>query len=344
MRIAVVASPVTPLQPAQLGGAQSLLTDLAVGLAGRGHDVRLYCAEGSDVAGVELVTVPVPQDAAAALVIPGGRTSRPAPGVDAAIAAMFEAITSDGADVVSQHAFDAEAFRPRPGLKVLHTLHLPPMVPDAVQAIRAIAPARLATVSRACLAMWREAGVKVGSVLPNGVADFEAQDGQPEWVALIAGRLSREKGVDLALAAVRRAGMRARIAGPKFDPAYEIDLAGAELLGHVTREELRALMSRSAVTVCAPRWDEPFGLVAAEAQMAGCPVAAFARGGLPEVVEDGVSGALAPPDDIGALALAIAACLELDREKVRHSARRRLGLDAAIDRYEIALEMAASAS
>lgn len=101
-------------------------------------------------------------------------------------------------------------------------------------------------------------------------------------------------------------------------------------------------MSRSAVTVCAPRWDEPFGLVAAEAQMAGCPVAAFARGGLPEVIEDGVSGVLARADDVDALARAVVACLGLDRGRVRESARRRLGLDAAISRYEAALGRVAS--
>jgi glycosyltransferase involved in cell wall biosynthesis len=78
--------------------------------------------------------------------------------------------------------------------------------------------------------------------------------------------------------------------------------------------------------------------------MAGCPVAAFARGGLPEVVEDGVGGVLATPDDVGALAAAITACRDLDRGRVRASARRRLGLEAAVDRYEVALARVASAS
>lgn len=61
LRIAVVASPVTPLRPAQTGGAQSVICDLAVALIRRGHDVLLHCAEGSEVAGVELVMVPTPQ-------------------------------------------------------------------------------------------------------------------------------------------------------------------------------------------------------------------------------------------------------------------------------------------
>lgn len=101
------------------------------------------------------------------------------------------------------------------------------------------------------------------------------------------------------------------------------------------------MMAGTAVTVCAVRWDEPFGLVAAEAQMAGCPVAGYRRGALPEVVEGGVGGILVDPDDIDALSGAIRDCLTLDRQLVRASARRRLGLEAALDRYEVALAEAA---
>jgi hypothetical protein len=59
------------------------------------------------------------------------------------------------------------------------------------------------------------------------------------------------------------------------------------------------------------------------------------------VIEDRVSGCLAEPDDIDALTQAVRRCLHLDRSAVRASARRRLGLDAAIDRYEVALAKAA---
>lgn len=49
---------------------------------------------------------------------------------------------------------------------------------------------------------------------------------------------------------------------------------------------------------------EPFGRVIAEAQLAGVPVVAFADGGVPELIEDGVDGLLAPPSDEAALARA----------------------------------------
>jgi glycosyltransferase involved in cell wall biosynthesis len=341
VRIAVVASPVTPLRPAQLGGAQAFVCDLAVGLARRGHDVVLHCAEGSQCDGVHLVTVRVPRDAEQALVMPGGVEPPPAPGVEAAFAAMFGSIVVAGFDVISQHAFDAPAFVLARDLPVLHTLHLPPIVTAVVQAATAVPAARLATVSRSSLTAWRGAGVTVGQVLPNGVAPGPAPSAVVDRAALVAGRISPEKGIDHAIAAARQVGLRVRVAGAHYDPGYEVDLSGVEVLGSLPRERLRMLMARSAVAICAVRWDEPFGMVAAEAQMAGCPVAAYRRGAMPEVVEDGVSGCLAEPDDVKSLARAVERCLELDRSSVRASAVRRLGLDASLDGYEAALERAA---
>ena len=340
MRIAVVSSPVTPLHRAQLGGAQAFICDLALGLDQRGHDVVLYCAEGSELEGVRLATVPVPGDATAALVMPGGEEPRQAPGVEAALSAMFESIRAAGFDVVSQHAFDAPAFRLASDLPVLHTLHLPPIVRLVVQAAAATPPARLATVSHACLAAWHDAGVEVGQLLPNGVAPGPVPTTPVDRVAIVAGRISPEKGIEHAIAAAGQAGMPVKVAGAHYDPAYEVDLSGAEVLGPLPRDDLRRLMGRSRVTICAVRWEEPFGMVAAEAQMAGCPVAAYRRGAMPEVVEDGVSGFLAEPDDVGSLARAIAGCIELDRAAVRASAGRRLGLGVSLDGYEAALERA----
>jgi len=336
VRIAVVASPVTPLRPAQTGGAQSVICDLAVGMVRRGHNVLLHCAEGSEVAGVELVMVPIPTDANKALVMPGGAPAIPIPGVIEAIRAMFRGVETSRPNIVSQHAFDAPAFEMAEMLPSLHTLHLPPIEPAVVAALRLIPAARLATVSQSCRRDWEAAGMQIGLVIPNGVSDSPVNGDQVEDVALIAGRISPEKGVDHALRAARLAGVRCRIAGSLYDPDYVVDLVGAEVLGSIPRDDLRRVMGRSAVTVCAIRWEEPFGLVAAEAQMAGCPVAAYRRGAMPEVVEEGVSGFLATPDDVHDLARAIARCRMLDRRTVRASAQRRLGLEGMLNAYEAA--------
>src|SRR2546430_5892306 len=167
MKIAVVASPVTPLRPAQLGGAQAFICDLALGLARRGHDVTLHCAEGSEVPGVRLATVPAPRDAHAALVMPGGAPPPPAPGVAAALAAMFERIAADRVDVVSQHAFDAPAFELQLEVPIVHTLHLPPIVPAVVMAAMRVRARRLGPASAPGRGLRRPAGVAGGRPVPR---------------------------------------------------------------------------------------------------------------------------------------------------------------------------------
>jgi glycosyltransferase involved in cell wall biosynthesis len=82
------------------------------------------------------------------------------------------------------------------------------------------------------------------------------------------------------------------------------------------------------------RWDEPFGLVAAEAQMAGCPVAAYRRGALSEVVPHGIGGWLVDPDDEEALLDAVLIARTLERGAIRRRARIELGVDPMVDAYE----------
>ena len=335
MRIAVVASLVTPLLPVQAGGAQAFVADLARGLARRGHRVHLYCAEGSSLPGVELVLIPVETGIARALVMPGGAPVAPVPELRRGFERLFAELRRRGADAVSQHAFDAEAIELAEGLPVTHTLHLPPLVPAVVAAARATR-SRLATVSAASRADWARSGVDA-LLLPDGVPDWQPEPGPVEPIALIAGRISPEKGIEDGVAAAQRAGLRPVVVGGDYDPAYRARLTGVEIRPPLARPELWRLMARAAVTLMPVKWEEPFGLVAAEAQVAGCPVAAYARGALPEVVGEGAGGFLARPDDVEDLERAIRACLGLERTRVRAQARERLLLDRSLDAYEEAL-------
>jgi len=96
-------------------------------------------------------------------------------------------------------------------------------------------------------------------------------------------------------------------------------------------------MARAAVTVMPSGWDETFGLVAAEAQMAGCPVVAYRRGALPEIVIDRVTGYLVEPDDEEGLVAAIGRARLLDRDEIAASARTRLGIEPMIEAYDVLL-------
>jgi len=328
---------VTRLQPAQLGGAQAFLCDLAIGLSQRGHEVLLYCAEGSEVPGVDLIEIPVAPGAEQALMMPGS-TDEPAtsPVIRRAFELLFKDLRRRGADVVSQHAFDAEAIEMSDGLRVLHTLHLPP-ISNRVLGEVLQSRAAFATVSESCRRAWAEAGASQVSVIRNGVPVFTVEQVPIGQDALLAGRLSPEKGFEDGIAAARAIGLRPVVVGVPYDRSYEIDLSAALVLPPQPRSRLWQLMAGASVTLLPVHWDEPFGMVGAEAQMAGCPVAGYSRGGLVEIVESGVSGFLSDPDDVNGLAEAALAATKLDRVAVRVSAMSRLGLDASLDAYEAAL-------
>jgi glycosyltransferase involved in cell wall biosynthesis len=337
LKIAVVASLVTRLQPAQLGGAQAFLSDLATGLAERGHDVLLYCAAGSEVPGVDLIEIPVAPGGDQALVMPGSRDEPAAsPVIRRAFELLFEELRRQRTDVVSQHAFDAEAIEMSDGLPVLHTLHLPP-ISNRVLGEVLKSRAAFVTVSESCRRAWATAGASQVSVIRNGVPVFNIEEVPVREDALLAGRLSPEKGFEDGIAAARAIGLRPVVVGVPYDRSYQLDLNGALALPPQPRSKLWQLMAGVKVTLLPVHWDEPFGMVAAEAQMAGCPVAGYARGGLVEIVEPGVSGFLSEPGDVKGLAEAALTATKLDRAAVRISAMNRLGLDASIDAYEAAL-------
>ena len=82
--------------------------------------------------------------------------------------------------------------------------------------------------------------------------------------------------------------------------------------------------SRADVFAHTSRW-EGFGIVLLEAMLAGLPVVATRVSAVPEIVEDGVTGILVPPDDAEAVAVAISRLLDDEtlREQFGASGRRR---------------------
>lgn len=334
LRVAIVAPLVTPVREAQAFGAHAIVLDLARGLAARGHEVTIHGREGSYAAELTLRTVDpgpsVPAKAATGPWHPGSAAMRHA------FEEVFARIRADAPDAVSQHAFDADPVELGEGLPVLHTLHLPPLAPPVVAAVRRVRPAAV-TVSRSARAAWAAAGVDI-EVIPNGVADVDVGAPAVERTALVPGRVSPEKGTAAAIRVARAAGLEPVVVGEVDDERY-FEREVRPLLPDgprpaLTRPELRRLMARSAVLLMPVEWDEPFGLVAAEAQLAGCPVVAYRRGALPEVVADGVGGILVAPGSEAALVAAVPRALSLDRAAVRASARERFSLERMVDAYE----------
>lgn len=374
MRIALVAPLVSPIAPPYLGGAQALLADLASGLARRGHDVTLYAAEGSDVPGVRIETLGInsselqparffresPALAGSSpdeehipdMMRPDERKLLPS----YAFLHVFRALVSSVGDydLVHAHAFDwpAFAYSSMLPLPVIHTLHLPALDNNIARLLGMLAPpdgaparVRLTTVSHACAAGWAPF-CAISRVIYNGV-DVAAiplsTEASPESPLLFAGRISPEKGVEDALEIAERAGLPLVLAGGIYDWRYyerriaqRLEQLGerARYLGSISRDELYRLMGESLAVLCPSHWEEPFGLVACEAQAAGTPVIAYRRGGLPEVVADGETGYVVAPGDIDAAVNAVQRVSALDRHACRSRMERLFRLETMLDAYE----------
>jgi glycosyltransferase involved in cell wall biosynthesis len=346
MRLALIAPLVAPIREPQRGGSQAFICDLARGLIDRGTEVVLYAASGSEVPGVTVIDVGVDSRAmSASLYRASGGAAAGSPAAEDAFAAVYAAVREDRYDVIHNHAFDAPAISlatvlPAP---VVHTLHLPP--DDAVSAAlrRAAshdAPPAVATVSAFQARAWRRV-VPVDAILPSNVPTALIPWSRAEGVGvLFAGRLSPEKGAAEAIDIAQAAGVGIDLYGDSYDADYarqridsRRDEPGVNLHPAVPRSALWEAMARAAVVLCPAGWDEPFGMVAAEAQACGTPVVAFERGGIGEVVVDGVTGLLVPPGDIGSAADAVGGASGLSRAACRAHAVRHLDLERSLDAH-----------
>lgn len=149
------------------------------------------------------------------------------------------------------------------------------------------------------------------------------------------GRISPEKGVDVALRAL------AQLADEGMEVAFEVagsgdaeHLRGLEalaaglgvaervrFLGPLDTEALKGFYARIHALVVPSVWEEPAGLVLVEGALAGVPLVASRVGGIPEIVRDPEEALLVPPGDPAALAAALARTLGEPEASAARAAR-----------------------
>ena len=214
--------------------------------------------------------------------------------------------------------------------------------------------------SRWVMGKLRADGLRCDGHVWNGVPDRPARPplSGPPTVGF-AGRLVAYKGVDVLVRAwpavlARVPGARLVVAGDGPERgelqrlSTQLGVAGAvEFAGHLAQSDLEPLMARAWVQAVPSTWEEPFGLVCAEAMARGTAVVASASGGLAEQVDPGVTGLLAPPGDVAAWGAVLGDLLSdrprceslgaAGRERARSLLTHERFVDAFLGRYDALL-------
>lgn len=154
------------------------------------------------------------------------------------------------------------------------------------------------------------------------------------------GRIEHIKGTHLAIEIARRAGMPLVIAGnipsehqDYFDKNVKpwIDGSSVKYIGPVDDRQKNELLSQARALLMPILWEEPFGIVMAEALACGTPVLGFSRGSVPEVVEDGVTGFVR--DNVDDLIETVGKISDIRRANCRASAEQKFSDGVVVERY-----------
>jgi len=226
---------------------------------------------------------------------------------------------------------------------MLTVLHTPPFyeLKLAITREQRAPVIKYVTVSAQSANNWSEL-IENCPVILNGIHveswKFFAVPSRPAY-AIWFGRIHPDKGLHLAILAARDAGLPLRVAGAIADRKYYqtkiLPLLGEDiqLLGLLEHEELNQQIGEASVCLVTPCWEEPFGLVVAEAMACGTPVAGFEAGALPELLTK-ETGVLAKKGDVTGLSAAILQAQKLDRGKVREYAISKFSYSQMTKKYE----------
>ncbi|GAC1537031.1 MAG: glycosyltransferase family 4 protein [Polyangiales bacterium] len=322
MRIALLSTCAVAVPPKAYGGTELITAELAKSLVSLGHDVTVYATGDSRPAGKLRFrfTRPVwpPNDLAelrhAAFAwnhIAAQQATRPF-------------------DVIHTHQAPSLAFATMHATPTLLTLHHE-RDPSLLDFYLDFPDVRYVAISRRQAELAPE--MRVEHVVHHGLdpALYDAGDGEGGYCAFL-GRVAQEKGLHFAIDAALAAEVPLKIGGKPHwkDKAYferevqpRLTAAGAkvESLGEVSHAPKVELLRHARALLFPIDWEEPFGLVMIEAMLVGTPVIAFARGSVPEVVEDGVTGFVVR--DVAEMAARLREVGNIDRKRCRERAQER---------------------
>jgi glycosyltransferase involved in cell wall biosynthesis len=332
LRIAITVDPEIPVPPHLYGGIERIVDMLVRGLMQRGHDVTLFANPESQVS-CRLLSYP---------------RSRSQNRIDTLANMMHvsQAIRRGHFDLV--HSFARLAYL---------TLVLPRAIPKIMSYQREVSPrsVRLGNfLSRGTLTFTGCSAHLIRRwqsdhrfhVLYNGVPleNYHATEWVGERAPLIyLGRVEEIKGVHLAIDVAKNSLRRLVIAGNVPEAPHHQKYFSERILPHINGNTIKyvgavddstknELLRHSAALLMPLLWEEPFGIVMAEALACGTPIIGLKRGSLTEIVQHGVNGFVC--GSVEEMVAAVDRLQEINRRDCRRIAEEKFSDRVIVEAYE----------
>lgn len=329
LRVLITADPELPVPPKYYGGIERIIDLLALGLGSRGHDVTLLAHPESKTAG-QLIPWP-------------GKSSQKLKDTSLNAITLAQTLLSSRFDIV--HSFSRVAYlAPILATKVPKVMtYQRPINPRVIDLGRRLSRG---TLEFTAISEWMMKDVRMiapWTMVPNGVSletyTFNSKVDRNAPLVFL-GRLEEIKGPHLAVEIALRTGRDLIMAGNIPDDHKSwfesevrpfVDGRQIQYIGPVNDSEKNKLLRNAAAFLMPILWDEPFGIVMAEAMACGTPVLGFRRGAVPEIVVEGLTGFIR--DDVEELVVAVDRIDELDRSACRKRVQDFYSADAIVEAY-----------
>lgn len=318
LKIAVTADPFIPVPPHLYGGIERIIDMIVQGYIERGHEVTLIAhPDSKPYAGCRFIPYTSEQDRIISNTI-----------------TITRAYYRHGFDLI--HSFSRLLY-----LLPLLPLRVPKLMsyqrePSTGQIQKAMKIARKNTLSFTGCSNYISDQIKpyapaytVYNGVPLSRYHFNATIADDAPLVFL-GRIEPIKGTHVAVEVAKNTGRKLIIAGniPDAERSYfteqiqpHVDGEQIQYIGSVNDQQKDQLLQNALALLMPIQWNEPFGIVMAEAMACGTPVIGFGRGSVPEVISNRKTGFVCRSTE--EMENAVSQVHMISREEVRRSCEER---------------------